>query len=192
MGRYLQILIAILVLLPLSSCEREERQLHAGAPSADPVYTVQLSTVVPGTQPTSRPAVSWTGPVRNNYESNAYAMNEGQRLYETYNCKTCHANGGGDIGPPLLDDKWIYGSQPEQIFATIVQGRPNGMPAYGSKVPEYQVWELVAFVRSMSGLTRFDAAPQREDHIKSSPPPTSADPEQPKNSSLPKSAEGTQ
>ena len=30
-----------------------------------------------------------------------------------------------------MDDKWIYGYEPEQIFATISQGRPNGMPAFG-------------------------------------------------------------
>ena len=28
-----------------------------------------------------------------------------------------------------MDDKWIYGSRPEQIYSDIVQGRPNGMPS---------------------------------------------------------------
>ena len=42
--------------------------------------------------------------------------------------------------------------EPEQVFATIVEGRPNGMPSFGGKIPDYQVWQLVAYVRSMSGL----------------------------------------
>jgi cytochrome c oxidase cbb3-type subunit 3 len=99
------------------------------------------------------------------YEDNAYSISEGKRLYEWYNCKGCHADGGGDIGPPLMDDKWIYGSNPENIFATIVEGRPNGMPAFAGKVPAYQVWQIVAYVRSLSGQAPKDAAPGRSDNM---------------------------
>jgi cytochrome c oxidase cbb3-type subunit 3 len=173
----------------LLGCDREERQLHAGAPSADPVYSVQLSTLVPVTQPSTQPSVTWSGPIKNSYEENAYAMSEGQRLYNAYNCVGCHAHGGGGMGPPLIDDQWIYGSQPQQVFSTIVQGRPNGMPAFGTKVPAYQIWQISAFVRSMSGLARFDAAPSRGDEMKNAPAPTTKDPEKPKDSGIPKSAE---
>jgi len=173
-----------------AGCDREERQLHAGAPTADPVYSVRLSTLVPVTQPTTNPAVTWAGPVRNGYEVNAKAMSDGERLYNAYNCVGCHAHGGGGMGPPLIDDTWIYGSQPEQIFSTIVQGRPNGMPAFGTKLPAYQIWQLTAYVRSMSGLARFDAAPSRSDEMKNAPAPTTKDPEKPKDSpGIPKSAE---
>ena len=34
------------------------------------------------------------------------------------------------MGPALMDDEWIYGSRPDQIFATIAEGRPNGMPTW--------------------------------------------------------------
>lgn len=172
------------------SCEREERDFRIEPPSVDPVNSVQLTTLVPGTtQPSTQPATTRHLFVRNDYEDNAYDMAEGQRLFVHMNCKGCHAMGGGDIGPPLMDDKWIYGSQPEQVFATIVQGRPNGMPAWGTKLPEYQIWQLVAFVRSMSGLARKDASPGRPDHMKGPPPPHTKDEEQPKDSALPKSAE---
>ena len=69
------------------------------------------------------------------------------------------------MGPPLMDDKWIYGSDPEDIFETIVQGRPNGMPAFGNKIVSDQVWQIVAYVRSMSGLLRKDVAPGRSDDM---------------------------
>ena len=181
----------IVLMSTLISCEREERDLHVEPPAANAVYSVQLSPLVPGTtQPTTQPTAPALGHhVRNDYEHNAFAMAEGQRLYEQMNCKGCHAMGGGDIGPPLMDDQWIYGHEPEQIFATIVQGRPNGMPAFGTRLPEYQIWQLTAYVRSMSGLVRKDAAPARLDHMKSAPPPNTKDPEQPKDSALPKSAE---
>ena len=58
------------------------------------------------------------------------------------------------MGPPLIDDKWIYGSDPDQIFATIMQGRPNGMPSFRGKIPDYQVWQLAAYVRSLGGLAQ--------------------------------------
>ena len=67
------------------------------------------------------------------------------------NCTGCHAHGGGAIGPPLMDDSWIYGSHPDQIFATIVEGRPNGMPSFRGKLPDYEIWQLAAYVRSLSG-----------------------------------------
>jgi cytochrome c oxidase cbb3-type subunit 3 len=64
-----------------------------------------------------------------------------------------------------MDAKWLYGSEPEQIFETIVQGRPNGMPAFGNKIVADQVWQLVAYVRSMSGLLRKDVASGRNDDM---------------------------
>src|ERR1044071_3848683 len=51
-------------------------------------------------------------------ETNAYAIAEGKRLYTQLNCVGCHANGGGGMGPPLMDDKWIYGSAPANKIGT--------------------------------------------------------------------------
>jgi len=176
-------------------CKREERTFRVPAPSANPVYSVQLVTLRPGTTqpagapPTTQPATP-SPPINNSYEENAYALTEGQRLYNAYNCSGCHAHGGGGIGPPLMDDLWVYGYQPEQIYSTIVQGRPNGMPSFMGRIPDYQLWQLVAFVRSMSGQAKQDASPGREDHMKGAPPPNSTDKSKPKNSSVPPSAEG--
>jgi cytochrome c oxidase cbb3-type subunit 3 len=69
------------------------------------------------------------------------------------------------MGPPLMDEQWIYGSDPENIYATIVEGRPNGMPSFRGKIPEYQVWQLVSYVQSLSGNVPKDAASGREDHL---------------------------
>ena len=42
-----------------------------------------------------------------------------------------------------MDEEWIYGSEPEQIFATIAEGRPNGMPAWKYTLSTQQIWQLV-------------------------------------------------
>lgn len=84
------------------------------------------------------------------YYDNADAVTTGKRLFSQYNCSGCHSNGGGGMGPALMDNQWIYGGRLEQIHQSIVQGRPNGMPAWGTKIPDEQIWQIAAYVRSMS------------------------------------------
>lgn len=76
----------------------------------------------------------------------------GRQLFQAYNCVGCHFNGGGGMGPPLMDDHWIYGSSMENIAASIIEGRPAGMPTFRAMVTGDQVWQLAAYVRSLSGL----------------------------------------
>jgi cytochrome c oxidase cbb3-type subunit 3 len=64
-----------------------------------------------------------------------------------------------------MDDKWRYGNNPGQICASIMDGRPNGMRAFRAKLNEDQAWQLVAYVRSMSGWARKDAASGRNDRL---------------------------
>jgi cytochrome c oxidase cbb3-type subunit 3 len=89
--------------------------------------------------------------VRNPFEGNGAAIAQGRALFHSMNCVGCHASlGGGGIGPPLSDTTWIYGGEPGQIYLTILQGRPNGMPAFGQALPPDSVWKLVAYVRTLS------------------------------------------
>jgi cytochrome c oxidase cbb3-type subunit 3 len=153
-------------------CKREERIFRSPPPAVSRDAGVRISELQPGAH---APAT----PLKSNYDESAYAQNEGQQLYEAFNCVGCHAHGGGGMGPPLMDEKWRYGSDPDQIYLTIMQGRPNGMPSFRGKLNEHQAWEIVAYVRSLSGLTPRDAAPNREDHMKANPPGNSVDPLKP-------------
>jgi cytochrome c oxidase cbb3-type subunit III len=150
-------------LLALTACQRERRDVRP-SPSALVVFSdaSRQSDLQPGGRQT-QPIVA------NPYEGSAYAISEGQRLFSWYNCTGCHANGGGGIGPPLIKQEWIYGGEPSNLFDTIVKGRPNGMPAWGGRIPEYQVWQLVAFVRSMNNLEPKSATPLRADTIEQDP-----------------------
>src|SRR5437763_13234224 len=143
----------------LVSCQREDRILRQPPPANVILNTVQISGLNPGANFIPTP------PHSNMYQESAYAVSEGQKLYEQYNCVGCHAHGGGGIGPPLMDRDWIYGAEPGNIFATIMQGRPNGMPSFRNRIPEYQAWEIAAYVRSMSGLLPKDVAPSRSDQL---------------------------
>lgn len=103
-------------------------------------------------------------------EKNAWATGEGARLYQWFNCVGCHAHGGGGMGPPLMDAKWLYGSSPDDVYRSIAEGRPNGMPAFRAKIADEEIWQLVAYVRSMSGQLAIDVAPGRQDSLSAKPP----------------------
>ena len=81
--------------------------------------------------------------------------------------------------PPLMDDVWIYGGDATSIFETISQGRPNGMPAFGNRIPKDQIWALAAYVRSMAGLAPQDAAPNRDDAFLTRTPESFMDSQKP-------------
>ena len=98
-------------------------------------------------------------------ERRAYDVSEGKRLYLSFNCAGCHSLGGGGMGPPLMDAEWIYGGAPDSVYATIVHGRPNGMPAFGERLQTQQVWQLVAYVRSLSGLLGKTVTQGRDDDM---------------------------
>jgi len=113
------------------------------------------------------------------YQGNAYGLSEGKRLFAAMNCSGCHAHGGGGIGPALMDEKWIYGGEPGQIYASIVQGRPNGMPSFAGKLPEQQIWQIVAYIQSLSARSPRDAAPNRDDDMSVMKPELRLEPKPP-------------
>jgi cytochrome c oxidase cbb3-type subunit 3 len=159
--------------LSFSACEREQRRFTESAPLSDPVNAMAASEFRPGpAPPQAQQKLATTNSATNGkgiYEENGWAVSEGKRLYTWFNCVGCHSHGGGGMGPALMDDRWIYGSAPEQIFQTIIQGRPNGMPAFGGRIPEQQVWQIVAYVRSLSGQLSKDVSSARSDHMSVSP-----------------------
>jgi cytochrome c oxidase cbb3-type subunit 3 len=162
------------------ACKRETRRFREVPPGSIPDDVAVSDLHVGGGSPSE--------PARTPYELNAYALSEGKRLYSAYNCTGCHANGGGAIGPALMDDEWTYGHEADQIYRTILEGRPNGMPTFRGKIPNYQIWELAAYVRSMSGLAPKDASPNRGDHMSGKPAESSTPRQQPKNAGLPPGA----
>lgn len=155
-----------------AGCERETRHYQEIPAASTRAEGVRLTTLqAGGAQPDT--------PKQSPYENNAHAQSEGKRLYSAFNCIGCHAYGGGGMGPALMDDKWIYGFQPEQIYSTIIEGRPNGMPAFGGRIPNQQVWQIVAYVQSMSGQVPQDTASGRDDDLSAKKPELRQEREQP-------------
>jgi cytochrome c oxidase cbb3-type subunit 3 len=150
--------------LALSACKREERDLQPDRSDAAKLGPVPLVDLEPGGN--TPPKDLEFG---KQYEQNAYRLSQGKALFSAMNCNGCHFNGGGGMGPALMDDVWIYGSDFVNIAASIRDGRPNGMPSFGRVLPPEQVYELAAYVRSLGGFVPTNAAPSRNDSLQAHP-----------------------
>ena len=73
------------------------------------------------------------------------------------------------MGPSLRDPDWIYGSSDAEVFASIAEGRAHGMPAWGTKIPQEQIWKLVAYIKSMNSPQEPDPPPPFPGPMPSSP-----------------------
>lgn len=144
----------------LGACDRDARDSR-GQPLPETTSGAPQTTSLQPGGPTSSPP----DPRAKEYEGNAYAMSQGGRLFRWMNCSGCHAHGGGGMGPPLMDDEWRYGGRMEQIVATIEQGRPNGMPSFHGKMTAQQMWQVAAYVRSLSGQAPKDVVSSRSDEM---------------------------
>jgi cytochrome c oxidase cbb3-type subunit 3 len=174
----IKLLIPLLAVSMMGACEREKREFHQSGVVPD---TTPVTELYPGGGEAPKPD-------RSKYEENAYALSQGKMLFSSYNCTGCHANGGGGMGPALMDDQWIYGYEPDQVYKSILEGRPNGMPTFRGKISDEQLGEIAAYVRSLSGQAPKAAAPGRDDHMSGKPAESSTDKRSPKMSTLPPSA----
>jgi len=85
--------------------------------------------------------------------SNAEAMKSGERIFASY-CTVCHGSDArGTIGfPDLTDGDWLWGGEPEQIKASIMNGRTGNMPARGGlPLTDTEVEDVTDYVLSLSG-----------------------------------------
>jgi cytochrome c oxidase cbb3-type subunit 3 len=131
---------------------------------------------------------------RNPYEGNPQAVEQGKELYIRMNCAGCHAySGKGNMGPNLTDTYWRYGGLPVQIYKTLEDGRPDGMPAWGVALPPDDIWKLVAYIQSLGGTVpasdyerarqgdqaNTQVAPEAQDDAESAPVPVRVSPNVP-------------
>lgn len=73
---------------------------------------------------------------------------KGEEVYEI-NCLPCHTeNGGGDVGPNLTDDHWVFGNgTPETIYGVVFNGsEANGMPIWSELISKDEIYQAVAYV----------------------------------------------
>lgn len=91
----------------------------------------------------------------NPYGSDSAAVKRGEQLFLGMNCSGCHGQDAktGIFAPNLTDSYWRYGGSDADVFNSIYEGRARGMPAWGAALSTNQIWELVAYIRSLGGMT---------------------------------------
>ena len=79
------------------------------------------------------------------------ALKMGGRLFAS-NCSVCHGSDAkGAYGfPNLTDADWRWGGSPQEIKATIMDGRHAMMPAWADVIGEQGVSDVAAYVYSLS------------------------------------------
>ena len=134
---------AVSVLVLLAACNKGEK------PAASATGTTAAAPDTNGPKTASIPLHDFTGDVK--------LASQGRQLFLTYNCYGCHGGlAGGAMGPSLRDTTWKYGGTDSLIYRTIHDGRPMGMPAWGSTLNDAQIKALVVYIHSL----RTKAEPQ--------------------------------
>jgi cytochrome c oxidase cbb3-type subunit 3 len=142
--------LLVLAAMALAACARSSGGGTTTATPADLPAGTQVSGVLLG-QPPGEPASPATS-IKNPYEGDAAAVTQGKALFAVMNCVYCHGdNGSGLMGPALNGHGWRYGGAPAQLYNSIHDGRPQGMPAWGARLPPDQIWKLVAYLESLGG-----------------------------------------
>lgn len=91
--------------------------------------------------------------------TDAASLAQGKAIYDT-NCIACHkADGGGSIGPNLVDEYWILGGGIKNIFNTIMEGGRDGkgMVAWKSIIKPSDAQKVSSYIISLQGTNPPDA-----------------------------------
>lgn len=140
--------LLLLALLPTPAFPQQKRPLaeYQGQVPAATLLRVPVTGNYPGNSAAGL-NVNMPNPLANDPD----AVQRGMKDFDAFNCSGCHAaNAGGGMGPSLSNSTWVYRSSPGNIYLTIIQGRAAGMPAFGAMLPDRTVWELVAYIKSIS------------------------------------------
>jgi cytochrome c oxidase cbb3-type subunit 3 len=115
-----------------------------------PVHAVILAGFALCPPAMAQPAADTiTADSRNPFANNQNAVAAGEELFGKMNCAGCHGYDlAGGMGPDLTDPVWLYGSKPGEIFLTISNGTPNGMPTWKDKLKPDEIWQIVSYIQS--------------------------------------------
>lgn len=87
--------------------------------------------------------------------TDASDLESGKTIF-TNNCMACHAaDGGGGIGPNLVDEHWILGGGIKNVFHTVAEGgrAGKGMVAWKSILKPTEIQQVSSYILSLQGTT---------------------------------------
>jgi cytochrome c oxidase cbb3-type subunit 3 len=85
-------------------------------------------------------------------------------------CVTCHRpDAGGNVGPNLTDDYWIYGGSIKDLFKTIKYGTTKGMRSWKDDLSSKQIAQVASYVKSLHGTNPVNPKAPQGDLYKEEP-----------------------
>jgi cytochrome c oxidase cbb3-type subunit 3 len=168
LASFIEIIVATATLLSFAGCRRDTQDVRGGA-VGDRTLPQQQRSVIQATDTTGLPAEgalarvaigdlagignnTLDAKVANPYANDRAAIEAGEELFVNMNCAACHGYDlKGGMGPDLTDTYWRYGGSPADIYKSIFEGRPQGMPAWGRSIPPEYIWKIAAYIQSMGG-----------------------------------------
>lgn len=106
------------------------------------------------------------------------SLAEGKKIFlNPAFCTACHRpDGGGNVGPNLTDEYWIYGGSIKDVFKTIKYGTNKGMKSWKDDLSPLQMAQVASYVLSLKGSNPKDPkAPQGEIYKEAAPATPPAD-----------------
>ncbi len=83
------------------------------------------------------------------YSGDKEAIKEGKELFAN-TCAPCHnSDATGGIGPNLTLTTLKFGATWKDIYESIANGRPNGMPPFLQQIGSEKVSKTIAFLESL-------------------------------------------
>tara|TARA_A100001037_G_C15078139_1_gene602822 strand:- start:659 stop:1084 length:426 start_codon:yes stop_codon:yes gene_type:complete len=88
---------------------------------------------------------------KNKLNGDVAAIAAGKAHWKNIGCYACHGRKAeGGVGPSLSDDIWIYKPTDKMVYNAIARGRSGtNMVGWSKDLTPRQIWELVAFIRSL-------------------------------------------
>jgi len=170
----LAVFVVGLAMIPLQAQQPPQPAAAAAPAGTQPSSQPSSQPGAQGSQPAGstmtpvqRADATAKGELKNPYsDSDAAAVDAGQKLYMNYACSGCHGGtGGGGMCPALTNDIWVYGGDDDTLFRLIAYGSDTlqskgysrkasenvvgAMPPMGQIVKtDEDLWHILAFVRS--------------------------------------------
>ena len=84
------------------------------------------------------------------------ALDRGKQLFTGMCGAYCHSfKADNREAPYLFDCDWKHGGTDQEVFSTIYGGVPKTqMLAFGGKLPDEDIWKVIAFLRAASRCGR--------------------------------------
>lgn len=144
--------VIVAALIAVVSCKGEPELVRGGANGEVKLPSQGDLTQVPLGDFAGRTPNLVAEAIANPYAKSTAAQKEGEQLFQQMNCADCHGyDAKGGMGPDLTDAYWRYGGSPAEIYKSIYEGRPKGMPAWGASLPPEQIWKIVSYIQTLGG-----------------------------------------